>query len=617
MTINYDGWCRRIDLAFRARYPYLTTRIFKLNKYDYALFIEQEIDNLDTVKQIFDREIRYITAPIEITNKQPEKYDFELNCISDEEIPSNFEGFPYTLNQLHIHIASIHRGIKVSAITTNHQEHIIVIELDACSAPSDITSVQETANKLKLPFETKVTLSTKNALHMDVGDEVFIIAPSQAKKSLSCEFIERDESLWYENIDKFYDGSFNKSDLYFIDKNKSCCLVNFSLFKNANLRNHLLLYDIIYCILPLTENMQQFLEEQKISRDDILHLISRGRVRIINLQPESRLDYGFLNEAFQVDSASVISRRAISALSAIDLVEINKNYIFNNSELEPYIHPLIMDISESLDVHHDIISNYLLWPRKALRSSLETLDQAGPMGIARYGVNNTIMSSWHLDRKEVYEFEFTVNSDRIHLAHALDATYFPFYTDEGKYTDHPYASIMGSLLNFYKKSTLQTLHTIFEIPKANIEENRTLSLISTFDINDYIPISDFEADLSSCIVRRGMNSLFSELNSLNNLDRSVRIQQYNAELDVFSRRKKIITHALDLCEDSVGLFLPFLGTGKKLLLGGINTARKNFRTIQTIYEFIEDKSMQKDIRKNNVSLLSKVNRVARLKRSIR
>ena len=226
------------------------------------------------------------------------------------------------------------------------------------------------------------------------------------------------------------------------------------------------------------------------------------------------------------------------------------------------------------------------------------------------------MSSWQLDRKDVYEFEFTVNSDSIHLAHALDATYFPFYTEEGKYTDHPYASMMGSLLNFYKKSTFQTLDSLFIMPEVNTEENKTLSLISTFDINDYIPISDVEAELSSCIVRRGMNSLFSELNMLNSLDRNIRIQQYNAELDKFASQKKIINHVLDLCEDTAGLFLPFLGTGKKIFLGGMSMAKNKFKAIQAISEFIEDKSMLKDINRKNVSLLSKINRVARLKRNI-
>ena len=32
MILKYDGWCRRIDLNFRTRYPYLTTRAFKLSE---------------------------------------------------------------------------------------------------------------------------------------------------------------------------------------------------------------------------------------------------------------------------------------------------------------------------------------------------------------------------------------------------------------------------------------------------------------------------------------------------------------------------------------------------------------------------------------------------------
>ena len=89
------------------------------------------------------------------------------------------------------------------------------------------------------------------------------------------------------------------------------------------------------------------------------------------------------------------------------------------------------------------ISNFLLWPKQALRRSLDSLNQAGPMGASRYGVNNPIIDSLPAENKENIEFEFIVNSDQIHLSHALDATYFPFFIDGDKYSDHPYALMMG------------------------------------------------------------------------------------------------------------------------------------------------------------------------------
>jgi len=84
---NYDGWCQRIDLKFRALYPYIHTRLFKLGKYEYQLYILDEIDNFEELEQLFSYEIRYVTAPIKLVNIEPKEY---LNIIGgiDDNVPS-------------------------------------------------------------------------------------------------------------------------------------------------------------------------------------------------------------------------------------------------------------------------------------------------------------------------------------------------------------------------------------------------------------------------------------------------------------------------------------------------------------------------------------------------
>ena len=617
MILDYDGWCRRIDLHFRAQFPHLNTRLFKIDNYEYQLFLVDSVDNFEEVSSIFDNKIKTLTAPIKLVMNIPQTYEYEIEKIVDDEIPSKFEGYPFTNNQLYNHILSIHSDVKVSKIEADHDNRLIVVELSGSYDSAIIESIEETVNALKSPYSFEVRGGGELTSKFQTNDEVFNIAPSQSKSELNCAFIERDESLWYENVEQIYNGSYQKADLYFYDPSKTVCFVNFSKFQNANLRNHLLLYDVIYCVFPLVEEMSKFLEDQKISREEILSLVRRGRLKILNIQPESRLDYGFINEAFQENPSSVVSRRALSALCAIDLVEMNQSYVLSDPELDSYIYPLIQEISSLTGRDVYTTSNFLLWPKQALRKSLDSLNQSGPMGIARYGVNNPIMDSLPVENKEKFEFEFTVHSDQIHLSHALNATYFPFYINGEKYSDHPYALIMGNMLNFFKNSNYHNVSKLFNSDPIVPTRNLSLSLISAFDINDYIPILEFEEEISSTVVRKGMNSLFSELNLLDNEERCQRISEYNTEVEKALKNKNVSKHALDLGEDALGLFLPFLGTTKKLTAGITKKSMRKYSTLQKVSEFIEDKSYAKCSEDRNISILSQVNRVARLKRKFK
>lgn len=617
MILEYDGWCRRIDLYFRAQFPHLNTRLFKIDDYDYQLYLVNSIDNFDEISDVFDREIKILTAPINLVMDFPETYKIEIEKITDDKIPSKFEGYPFTINQLYIHILSIHPDVKLSAIKEDHTKRLIIVNLLGIYNLAIVREVEKTVNALKGPYSFEVRNGGELASKFKTNDEIFNIAPSQSKSELKCAFIERDETLWYDNVEHIYDGSYKKSDLYFFDSNKTACLVNFSKFKNANLRNHLLLYDVVYCILPLVEDMSSFLSNQKISRDEILRLVKRERLKIINMQPENRLDYGFINEAFQENPSSVVSRRALSALCAIDLVEMNKSYFLSNPELDNYIYPLIQEVSKLTGRDVCTTSNFLLWPKQALRRSLDSLNQAGPMGISRYGVNNPIIDSLPVEVKEKLGFEFTIHSDQVHLSHALNATYFPFYVDDEKYSDHPYALMMGEMLNFFKNLNYRNISNLFKSDYTISVQNSSLGLISAFDINDYIPVLEFEEEISSSVVRKGMNSLFSELNLLKEEERNQRISEYNIEIEKVLKNKNVSKHALDLGEDALGTLVPFLGTGKKLLKGATKMSMDKFPAIKSLSEIIEDKTSGENGEDRSITILSKINRVAKLKREFK
>ena len=144
-----------------------------------------------------------------------------------------------------------------------------------------------------------------------------------------------------------------------------------------------------------------------------------------------------------------------------------------------------------------------------------------------------------------------------------------------------------------------------------------MGLISTFDINDYIPVLEFEEEISSNVIRKDMKSLFSELSLLDEESRNQRISEYNIEVEKALRNKNVSKHALDLGEDVLGLFYPFLGTSKKLLKGVTKMSMNKFPAIQSLSEIVEDKSYAKINEDRHISILSRINRVARLKREFR
>lgn len=279
------------------------------------------------------------------------------------------------------------------------------------------------------------------------------------------------------------------------------------------------------------------------------------------------------------------------------------------------MHPFIKELATATGRNPKLIADYLFWPKQALRASFSELNESGPMGIARYGVNKPITNQLPSKLKENLEFELIAHSDIIHLAHALDATYFPFYVEEDSYTDHPFALLMGNTLNLYKNSTYENLKSFKDLTLIKEQGNPTIDLISIFKTNDYIPIEEYEKEVSGIGIRKGMNSLFSELSHLGIDDRALRIKQYNSDLDSLFSKKNKIKHALDLGVDTVGCAIPFLSTILKLSDLVKNKTLEKFPTIEKTIEEISSKIMQKSAAEKNISILSRVNRVAKLRKS--
>lgn len=613
--IDYTGLTRRIDLRLREKYPLLKTRIIRVATHEFVIYVENHIGDFNELAKDFDQHIKYMGVSIKVVENIPDKYLNEIQPIADNEIPSDFEGMPFNLYGIVSLIQSKHPSVEVSDISDDLNKHRLKIILRGAVDAFSKSQVLETVLKLKLPLEIEIQdLGVSAAKPKGPDNPTLYIASSKEMTKLGLPFLRRDEKIWFENIGEIYKGAFTKENLYFYDPEAKCCFVDLSVFKNINLRNHLLLYDTIFCSLPLLENFSDFFEDQKISRKEFLYLVEKNRIKVIITQPEYRYDFTLLKEVYDTNPNCIVSRRAIAALCAIDIVDMNKDYLFTVEDMAVLVTPISKVISELTGIDPNAFVNSIMWPKFALRASFDWLNVGGTKRISNFGVNRIILDSLPLEKRNKYEFEFVVNAEAIHIAHALDATYFPFLEDKGGYSDKPYAVMMGNALNLYRCLNKHRIHEYIQIDKMKDSGVNTLDPISVLEANNYLPISEFEAEVGNKIVRTGFKSIFDELARLDDSARKQRIDEYNKAVDVYCRNNRARKTAFDLGMDTIGVWVPFLGTARNLASFLYSKVKHSSSLMEKLGNKIEEVASHNITGDSRISLLTKINRVARLKR---
>lgn len=627
MAYDFDGQCRRIDLYLRAEFPYLKTIIYKVSQHEYQIYVEN-IDNFNYISEYFDNQIRFIGVHIYLVEERPSKFNEILKPIMDNEISKNFEGLPFTNPNLNKHIESKYPDVELVNIKENHNEQVLLVEIEKTISTERLKFVEDDLNKIRISYKFVLSYAEdvpkkikKELSENKFDNSVLNIYPSKNYKNLNAPYIERDEKLWFENIDNAFNNTFKKEDLDFMN-NKTKCLVNLSIFENVNLRNLLLMYDVIYCILPLQVDMNNMLQSQKLNHNDLLYMVEKGRIIFVNLQPESRLDIGFLNEAFQQNSNSVIGRRALSLLTVIDLVEMNNNYIFNDNIFQNDMVSFLRVLEDNMNLSREQIVKFLYWPKYALRKSFDGLHNNGILSMSSFGVNSLvedIICNSSKEKKDALEFEFAMSSPQIHLAHSLDATYFPFFDRKTNYSDSPYSQIMSNSLNFFKHANIKTLNELNKLNVNKLNGNPSIDLINTFEVNDYIDIQDFLPETENAVIRKGMKSLFSELCLLDEEERKKEIFMYNKEVELLLAKQRMKKEELDLGVEIVSAATDaiFVKQILKVISFGKNKIDNKFPKFKEKIDELENKiyTSQFTQKERNISYLSKINRVARLRKN--
>ncbi len=627
--MNNTGPVRRADLYLRAEYPEFETTIYRIEQNRFLIYIENLKKDFDVINVQFEKKLKPLLTRAKLTKKKPKIFLEIIPSMSDSEISKGLEGILMTksewINLLAIKFPTInfYKITDDTGVINIHIANYRIKEGDTTKYvfldKSSRRLLEDFIYQYKSPMGFNIVIDEfedKPALipgYQKDDDFAFVYVKNLVSKPF---FTQRDESLWYDNVDHIFQGSFKKKDLFFFNENEYNCYVDFSVFPNVDLRYHLLLYQVIYLTPPLEKRIDIWLKTMRITRNEFIELIVRERIKLVLTQDNARYDLNFMNEIYELMPNSIVSKRAVSCLQQCDIIELSDNYIFNTTECIQELKYVCEISSKFAKVDSKFIYDIAVWPIKARRNSFEILQRSGIMSASLYGVNMIIDNPPSKNISEAGDFLLKVYSPSIHLAHALNATYFPFQ-GEGGYTDGDYADMMGKLLNFFKFSTLHNFKEFTDTETFLQKGNNFISPINLIMVNDFDSILDFEDILNKELAFPNGRRLIETLSSLSPKEQSEKIAYYNEEIMRFLKKKDMFGKTLDFSVQSLNAMLGFstgLPTGPVLTaikLGG-NKFFKHFSPIRHIMEKIEQ-AMESNIDRKNIHFLSKINRAVKLK----
>lgn len=614
----------RLELRFRVRYPYFITNLFKLSERHYVVNTannsEHSFDELTeemSLMQVMWAE----NLTVRVSQNEPEKYLYTLEPLSLQDC--------LDINLYEPKIEDVSRMLVVKYPKLDFGEleidrknlRITVPILSSDNNIGDLVlSIEEFLNDLGFAFKFECKVSEGiNPIQYN-SSNIFIIAPSKSNSTKLSYFLEEEE-FWFDRATDIYNGKITKVNNPFISDQETSCYSNFML-DGINIRNHLMLFDTVYITLPLEDRMSDFLNSQRIQKKEIVELASKGRIKLVLVQPEDRMDMNLIEQVFEANPKAILGRRGVSALCAIDLVEINNKYLFSSPEFLSSLPDIISTLGTVVpQKSRKQFLELITWPLRALSESYQVFSSIGTFGFSRLGVNDVLLSL--LDNKlGDFQLEFSIFSEPIHIASALNSTYIPFELKDNNFSDYYFARMMGSLINMYKNLNEAS---VAEHLSGNKLDQNILSLddIRLFEINDFDSLYSFEDVFSIPSTRRKASSLMGYLASLSPEERSAAIQKYNTEIEKSQSKKFNAKDTMDIAMDVKDIFLEDGVPGYSFVMRGLdylNTkGRAKFKSVDKIMEKLEQIGNTRVNKKTNqhdreMDFLSKISRVARIKK---
>lgn len=622
---------KRVDLNLRGAFS-IDTSIYKIGEDSYEIYCPNlSVEEFEEISLHFQKKIRPIGMLIKLVGEIPSNYISQIKPLAESEIPKGFAGIPMSIVDLYNIILA--KFPQINFYKIDQSKWPIKIHVYEFIEKTEMgTTIHHigTKNQEKLQdFLDGLDMGTGFEIVLDRVTEIPALDrgmqhnPVQylhaAKLTpMAQQFSQRDEAIWFDNIEAIFQRKIKKKDLYFFDPNDYCSYADFTSATHIDIRNFLFLYKTVFLTPPYDTDIIGWLHSQHITEDEFLELADKGRIKLLLTQPEFRYrDNGFFSAIYQVNKSAIVTRRALAALQQMDIIEMADNYALKGLEYHPDLIKLCGLIAQQHGSDASDLHKLLTWPMRALRGSFESLHFGGLLGASNFGVNEISekLARQRLDRD--LSFEFTITAPNIHLSHALNATYYPENRPDS-FSDQYYAHVMGGYLNMFKNASFQNLALLDKDQGLEPAHRIRLDPLEVIEIDNYVPILEFEQVLAEAGAYPKGKALMETLAGLNSEQRSKKISQYNQAVEKKLKKGKYKAGAIDLgtniLMDGAGAISDFAGLGTAVSVaklagkGILETMPEIGQAIESTIESLRDSDA------SNIHFLTKVNRVARVKR---
>jgi hypothetical protein len=617
VVFDQRGWLRRMDVNLRARYPNLVTRLFEVALNRFVIVFDKSLQDADAIREEFER-IRFATLAVTISNETPSKILREIKPIADRDLGRGYEGLPLSIPDLVNLLAARFPDVPIVAVRDGGTPMKVTVQLghEIDDAARKEVEVFCTALAIPVPFELIVS-EAPVATGTFPGNDVFRIQATRLRRHVP-SFARRDEAFWFENLDRVYAGSMPPEKFPGLESDQARCFVDLTVGEHLNLRQAIMLYDTVYCALPLAEEQQRFLAQQGLTEHDLLFLVERGYLKIVSTQAEERLDEKFLEKVTELNPAAVLGRRTTAALVLADIVQTAEEYRLNDEKLWAETGELTRIIADHVKLPADELLRFVLWPLQARRAALFPLLNRGTKGILNIGLGPFVSENIkRLVNKDV-ELQTLILSERVHLGHALNATVIPARNEP---TGHAVLmNVVGDGLNFFRSFNTRIAAAWVGNEERKAEGVSIMPPIPLFEFESDIPMDEFVNAVGFTSTRAKGRALFGRLAEMSMEERDEEIRRLSKELrrHASERGSLISFENLDTTASIAGLifgipFPPVAGL-KAIVLQLRELARKN-KLVDRLVQALEADTLQTFGKNQDLDFLSRISRVASFKKS--
>jgi hypothetical protein len=618
-TPNQYSWLRRTDVALRARYPNLVTRLFEVVPHQFQIVFDKSLQDADAIREEFANRIRPITLFANVSNVIPDQFLREIEPIPDDQLARAYEGFPFRAFDVFNLLAARFPELPIVAVRDGGTPMKITVYLERLIDAPFRAKVEAFCAGLgaPAPFELIVADAGVATQPSPDHDPIFISATRLRRHVPS--FARRDEAFWFDNLDQIYAGAMSPDSFPGVAPEATRCFMDLTLGgEHLNLRQAIMLYDQVYCAPPLAAEHANFLTQQGLTEHDLLFLIEKDRLKIVCTLPEERLDMAFLEAAAERNTAAILGRRMTAALVLADLVQTANEYRLNDEKLLAATGELSRVIADRVNLPADDLLRLFLWPLEARRSALLPLLDRGTKGIPVFGLGSFVSKNIKRLANRDIELEALVLSERVHLGHALSATVFPARNEPEGHT--ALMNVIGDGLNFFRSFNTRIAAAWVGNEDRKAAGVSILPPIPLFEFETDIPIEEFESTVAFTSTRTKGRALFNRLAGMPNEEREEEISRLSEAMRRYSAKRDFLLSfenfdtAISLGALITGLAYPPVAGLKTLAQQLREFGRKN-KLVDKLIQSVEADMLRSFGKNQDLDFLSRISRVAIFKKT--